>query len=125
MKENLNFKPVAVVILFCLVCPLLVFLFWSRLAGAVFFVLGIYVASRIYRVYNRSKVNDMLSDSLPNGQTPLGDQGKIIKIPLLDHEGHDLSPEVAQQRIAEAKAKAGPKDTVVGVRIRPEQKAAR
>jgi hypothetical protein len=46
------------------------------------------------------------------------DRGRTIYVELLDENGRGLPPEEAEKRLAEARLRAGPRDTVMGIRHR-------
>lgn len=87
-------------------------LFWNPEIGGLTLLLGLIVASRCIRLLR------MVQDSSESGTHRLArdDRGQTVFVQLVDDEGNDLEPALAQARLAAARLMAGPRDTVIGVR---------
>jgi hypothetical protein len=120
MNENLSKKSLGAVIAVCLIVPVIVAVTYNQVLGIVLFLIGLYISLQAYRAYNRSKTADFLSGDSPK-QHGL-DRGRTIRVSIVDEQGRELPAQVVEQRLAEARAQAGPKDTIVPVRfvISPE-----
>jgi hypothetical protein len=121
MEENLNKRSLWIISVLTLMVPTFVFLVWNQLLGLSLFLIGLFISIQSYRAYNRSKTADMLSKSAIQHQGHVTNSGRTILVPIVDGYGRDIDPQLAEQRLAEARAIAGPKDTVVGVRYIPKQ----
>ena len=124
MRENLNKKSLAIVIGICLLVPLILAVTCDLLTGTALFLIGIFISLRAYQMYHNSQIDDLFSGSSSPKQHSQ-DRGKMIFVSLVDENGQEISPQLAEQRIAEARLKAGPKDTVVPIRFSDEAQGDR
>jgi hypothetical protein len=116
MQENLSKRSVAIIFVFTVVVPLIVAITYNQYLGLVLFIIGLFISVQAYRVYNRSKMNDMISDPSNPSEGYFGNSGRTILVSLVDEHGRELPPKLAEQKLAEARAKAWPKDSVIGVK---------
>lgn len=93
--------------------PVLV-MFLDLQVGVILFLAGIIIAYRAIRFGAQSDVENT-DQQLSRHQD---DRGQTIFVQIVDEFGRDLPPAVAQKLIADAQAKASPRDTVVGVRYK-------
>jgi hypothetical protein len=117
MQENLNKKSMVIVIGIFLIAPVLVAIFWNQTFGIILFCIGLFLSIRSYRIYNKSKTADFLTSDGSKHALHQINSGKTILVSLVDDNGIEIDSKLAEKRIAEANAKAGPKDTVLTVRF--------
>jgi hypothetical protein len=115
VKSNLNRKTAYLTAIFLIGIPVLI-LFWDVRIGVPFLLLGTYITYRIIRLagYNESlkRFNEVEQQRIERQQ---GERGRTILVQLVDDQGRDLPEQEAQRLIAEAEARANPRDTVMGV----------
>jgi len=82
--------------------------------GAILLIVGLFFTIQCIRILQAIQIEGASEDqeALYRQQN----QGRTIYVPLVDDRGYDLEPAIAEQRLAEARLKAGPRDTVIGVR---------
>ena len=95
--------------------PLLIMI-WDIQVGAVSLLVGVVIAYRAIK-FREQDDNDLVSDSVKSHQ---GERGRTIYVQIVDDYGRDLPPAEAQKLIADAQARANPRDMVVGVRHKIE-----
>lgn len=104
--------------LFSILIPALI-CFWNVQVGVPLLLLGVYLSYRSIRMSRREPLN--IREESPD--EALRRSARIIRVQLVDDQGRDLPPEVAEKRLADAQARANPNDTVIGVHsvIREDQ----
>ena len=100
-------------IVVCLLAPFALLL-WDRQLGFFACVIGIPIATRGLRLLRTIHLERTLQ-SLQVPQAKLN-QAQTKLVQLIDENGNELEPEVAQTRLAAARLQAGPRDMVIGVR---------
>lgn len=91
-------------------------MFWNIEAGAALLLLGLVIANRAirYGAFDDSKsMSDSTRKQLNRHQS---ERGQTILVQIVDDFGRDLPPDTVQKLMAEAQAKASPRDTVMAVR---------
>jgi hypothetical protein len=109
-------RRMAYIIVFLSISIPVVVMFWNIQAGVLLLLLGSYVSLQAVRhaVHdNANALSDAESNKLERHKI---EQTRVIRVQLVDDYGRDLPAHIARQRMEEAQAKAGPRDTVVGVR---------
>lgn len=122
MNSNLNRKTAYIAAIFLIGIPVLI-LFWDVKIGVPFLLLGTYITYRIIRLagYNES-LQRMSAVEQQRLERQQGERGRTILVQLVDDQGRDLPEQEAQRRMAEAEARANPRDTVLGVHyVIPEE----
>ncbi len=105
-----------IVIVVVLVGPL-VLAIWRPEWGTVLFLLGLFIALRAMRVMRADALRELRDDrGYQRMQQHQGERGHTIWVSLLDEGGQPLSEAAAERKLAEARAQAGPRDMVVGVK---------
>lgn len=94
----------------------LVVMFWYPGAGALFLLMGALAAYRAIRFLSHNE------EDVYARFRRVETAGKTILVQIVDDYGRPLSPLEADRRIQSARAKAGPRDTVVPVKFRVENK---
>lgn len=104
--------------LFSILIPALI-CFWNVQVGVPLLLLGVYLSYRSIRMSRREPLN--IREESPD--EALRRSARIIRVQLVDDQGQDLPPEVAEKRLADAQARANPNDTVIGMHsvIREDQ----
>jgi hypothetical protein len=115
MKNSPQHKTIYYVAITSIIVPLVVMI-WDIRIGAILFVLGAMSAYRAIR-FGMQGSRDSLSDSEKQKlERHQSNMGRTILVQIVDDFGRDLPPSTVQKLMAEAQAKASPRDTVVGVR---------
>ena len=96
--------------LFAVLIPALIMI-WNVQIGVPLLLLGVYFSYRAIRMARSDAV--IASDENPDEL--LRRSARTILVQLVDDEGRELPPEIAEKRMAAAQAQANPVDTVVGV----------
>ncbi len=108
-------KQFAILITVLLV-PLAIAL-WDPQVAVLAFLLGLFIAMRAIRFLRTQAVDSLLDDPAHQRLQHLqGERGRTVWVSLLDDAGQPLSETAAQQKLAQAKSAAGPRDMVVGVK---------
>lgn len=97
-------------------------MFWNIEAGAALLLLGLVIANRAirYGAYDDSKsMSDATRKQLSRHQS---ERGQTIFVQVVDDFGRDLPPVTVQKLMADAQAKASPRDMVVPVRYKISNK---
>jgi hypothetical protein len=110
----MNRKTAYLLTAFAIGIPILV-MFWNAKAGAALLLLGTYIAYRSIRVAGYNESQRVSDEELQRIDRQDSNRGRTILVQLVDEHGRDLPEHIARQRIAEAEAKASPRDTVIGV----------
>ncbi len=87
---------------------------WNLRLGVVLLLLGLIVAYQGSRMLRALNAEGAVQDQ--QYLYSRRDRGRTIYVELVDDDGNELQPSVAEQRLAEARLNAGPRDTVIGVR---------
>jgi hypothetical protein len=101
------------VLVVAIVGPIAIML-WKPQIGGLLFLLGLFVAARCLYL-----IRTITTEGARQDQAQLysrRDRGQTIFVQLIDNDGNDLDPATAQARLAAANLRAGPRDTVIGVR---------
>lgn len=94
--------------------PIIV-MFWNIELGLFLLVLGLFTASRAIRFATRTSAEIEGDSTLGRLRHDQSNQGRTIYVQLVDDVGWELPAEIADRRMAEAQARANPRDMVVGV----------
>jgi hypothetical protein len=107
-------KFVYVIIFLSIIIPTVVMLRDIQ-TGVILLLLSSWISYLVVRSAARAheEDNDSEAKKLARHRT---EQSHIIRVQLVDQFGRDLPMREIQRRMDEARAKAGPRDTVVGVR---------
>ena len=89
-------------------------MFWNIQYGAVTMVLGLAIAWRALRLVRMIQMQGTLQDQ--QALQVKRNQAQTIFVQLIDENGNDLAPEIAEAKLAAAHLQAGPRDMVIGVR---------
>jgi hypothetical protein len=87
--------------------------FWNAEIGVPLLLLGLFLATRAARF-------GVARDYDPNAEIARrhrSETGRTILVQVVDRFGRDLPPAEIESRLAEAQAKASPRDTIVPVRF--------
>jgi hypothetical protein len=87
---------------------------WNPQIGAIAFLCGLATAARCIGLIRTLQVEGSLHDQ--HALYASANQAQTIFVQLIDEDGNDLTPEVAEAKLAAAQLQAGPRDMVVGVR---------
>jgi hypothetical protein len=99
----------------------LVLAVWSPEWAVLFLLFGLIIAMRGIRTLRTTALNDLRNDpSLRRMNHLQGERGRTVWVSLLDDNGQPLDEAAAEQKLAQARAAAGPRDMVVGVRGKVE-----
>jgi ABC-type nickel/cobalt efflux system permease component RcnA len=114
MKKPRQRKFVYVIIFLSIVIPSAVMLIDIQ-SGVILLLLGSWISYQVVRSAARSheQENDSEAKKLARHRA---EQSHVILVQLVDQFGRDLPMREIQKRMDEARANAGPRDTVVGVR---------
>lgn len=85
--------------------------------GVLLLLVGSYVSYQVVRSAVRESQSPLSEAEAGKLERHSIERGRVIRVQLVDQYGRDLPPSVAQQRMDEARARSGPRDTVVGVRF--------
>jgi hypothetical protein len=120
MDERRQRRIQLAIVAFTLVGPLVVAV-WSPEWAALALLLGLIIALRALRVMRADALNARSDDpSLQRMQHLQGERGRTVWVSLLDDNGQPLDAAAAERKLAQARAAAGPRDMVVGVRGKVE-----
>ena len=120
MDERRQRRMQLAIVAFTLLGPL-VMAVWSPEWAAIFLLLGLIVALRALRVLRATALEDLGDDpSLQRMHHLQGERGRTVWVSLLDDNGQPLDAAAAERKLAQARATAGPRDMVVGVRGKVE-----
>ena len=92
--------------------------FKDAVIGGSLLVIGIWFinrSSRILRADARKSFNPAVEKNKVNASA------RTIFVQVVDNFGRDLLPQAVEKRMAEARAKANPRDNVVAVKFKVEQ----
>ena len=92
----------------------IVLMFWNVQYGAVALVLGLAIAWRGLRLVRMIQMQGTLQDQ--QALQVKRNQAQTIFVQLIDADGNDLAPEIAEAKLGAARLQAGPRDMVIGVR---------
>jgi hypothetical protein len=109
-------RKLAYIIVFLSISIPFAVMLWNIQAGVILLLLGSWVSLQAVRHAVREDANatsDAEANKLARHKI---EQTRVIRVQLVDDYGRDLPAHIARQRMEEAQAKAGPRDTVVGVR---------
>ncbi len=111
--KKIRIMKLSVLIIFIGI-PLLV-MFFDIVTGGFLLVFGLFSTNRAFR-YMMGNQNGRYDKStqLHNANAA----GKTILVQTVDDFGRDLPPSEVERRLAEARSKADPKDTVVSVKFK-------
>jgi len=100
---------------FAIILPLVI-LYWNIPLGVVMLLVGTNVSFRAIRLSQREDTTLGVSDeeTIRIGRAQ-GERARTIYVQLVDNDGVELPPDVAQECLTRAQAKAGPRDTVIGI----------
>jgi len=117
MDENKKNRIITMILVTLFVGIPLIITFINPAVGGVLLFVGMIAAFRAIRLLVLQK-NDIAV-----GPDKTDRAGKTVLIQVVDDFGRDLLPNEIEGRLAEARLKAGPRDTVVPVkfRIEPDQ----
>jgi hypothetical protein len=107
-------KFVYVIIFLSIIIPSLVMLRDIQ-SGVILLLLGSWVSYQVIRSAARADQQEIDSEAKKLARHR-AEQSHVILVQLVDQFGRDLPMREIQKRMDEARAKAGPRDTVVGVR---------
>ena len=96
-----------------IVGPIAAMIWWPQI-GAILFFLGLAIVARCVYL-----IRAIHTEGAQQDQAQLysrRDRGQTIFVQLVDDDGNDLDQATARARLAAANLRAGPRDTVVGVR---------
>ena len=80
-------------------------------------MLGLFIAVRAIRVLRAGALGHLHDDpSYQRLQPHQSERARTVWVSLLDDAGQPLPEDQAQQKLAQARAQAGPRDMVVGVK---------
>ncbi|HEY0607093.1 MAG TPA: hypothetical protein VGD58_29510 [Herpetosiphonaceae bacterium] len=96
-----------------LLVPLAVMV-WNPQIGAIAFLAGLTISGRCVRMLRTLQVEGSMQDQ--HATQAKTNQAQTIFVQLIDEDGNDLAPEIAEAKLAAAQLQAGPRDMVVGVR---------
>src|SRR5512133_1191953 len=102
---------------FSIIVSILV-MFWDLEIGIFLLFLGLMATARAIRFALHPDIvflNDSAQQKLSRHQS---ERGRTILVQIVDDFGRELPPATVQKLMAEAQAKASPRDTVVGVRYK-------
>jgi hypothetical protein len=114
MNKPSQRKFVYLIIFLSIVVPAVVMLRDIQF-GVILLLLGSWISYRVVRSAARANQQEIDSEAKKLARHR-SEQSRIIRVQLVDQFGRDLPMQEIQKRMDEARAKAGPRDTVVGVR---------
>jgi len=91
----------------------LALMFWNPQLGAIASFAGLAIAVRCMGMLRALQVEGSLHDQ--RALHTAANQAQTIFVQLIDEDGNDLAPEVAESKLAAAQFLAGPRDMVIGV----------
>jgi hypothetical protein len=108
-----------VIIACSFILPLLVIAFGDQRLGAILLVAGLATTYQALRLRSRlSRQVDPQRQRIANYRR---DQARTVMVPLLDESGVALDEASAARALQQARLRAGPRDTVIGVQRRPSE----
>jgi hypothetical protein len=117
-QEKTRQLLMSLIVIINIVIPILIGVFWDLTVGGLLLVLGIMFVGRsfsILRADARRGFNPKIQRNNANAA------GKTILVQIVDDFDRDLLPQEIERRLAEARAKAGPRDTVIPARFKVEK----
>ncbi len=115
MDEDKKNRTITTIIIAIFIGVPLIIIFIDPAVGSMFLFVGAIAAFRAMRLLVLYK-----SDSSVR-QDKTDKAGKTILVQVVDDFGRDLIPKEVERRMVEARAKAGPRDTVIPVKFKVEQ----
>ena len=99
--------------------PIVLLVFGDRQLGGILLVVGLLITYRSLRAlsnlgHERDPDRDRLASARQN-------QARTVMVPLLDENGVALDEAAAARLLQQARLRAGPRDTVIGVQRRPSE----
>jgi hypothetical protein len=93
--------------------------FWDLSAGVLALLVCLSIFIRANRILRSDARNELARDhNYQRLQQLQGERGRTIWVSPLDGSGQPLDAAGAEAKLAQARAEAGPRDMVVGVRTR-------
>lgn len=104
---------IRVLMVMCIIIPVGIML-WSIEWGVIALVLGFIIIGRAMHMLHMMHLEGTLDDQ--EALHAKANSGRTIYVQLVDEAGVDFPPEIAKAKLREAQQKAGPRETVLGVR---------
>jgi hypothetical protein len=118
--DNKTTRITLIVIVACsFIIPLAAFAMGNRQLGSILLLAGLFTAYRCFGVWMRlGRERDPERDRLASARQ---NQARTVMVPLLDESGVALDEASAARALQQARLRAGPRDTVIGVQRRPSE----
>jgi len=119
----LDHKATRITLIVIMVCsfaiPIAVMATGDQRLGAILLVAGLFVAYRSLQLWsNLGRERDPDRERLAGARQ---NQSRTVMVPLLDENGAALDEAAAARALQQARLRAGPRDTVIGVQRRPSE----
>lgn len=98
----------------CIIGPLLL-MFRDLNTGMIFLFLGLIISFRALRFSGRPDPGPISDADLRRNSRHHSNRGRTILVQVVDDFGRELPPATVQKLLAEANAKAGPRDSIMAV----------
>ena len=115
MDEDKKNRNITTVIIAIFIGVPLIIIFIDPAVGSMFLFVGAIAAFRAMRLLVLYKGDSSVRPDKTDKA------GKTILVQVVDDFGRDLIPKEVERRMVEARAKAGPRDTVIPVKFKVEQ----
>jgi len=101
-------------VIFFMTVPFLVMI-WDVQIGVGLLLINLFISYRVIRYSGRDAAQNLSDAEMQRLERHQSERGRTIYVQLVDDDGQELPPDVAQKRLFEAEARSNPRDVVVGV----------
>ena len=98
-----------------IIVPIILMFFHPEI-GAGLFLIGLFLAGRVYRMVRYDEDDELNRKERQKNDRMRVNRSNIIMVQIVDDQGRDLPQHIIDQKMKEARFRAGPRDTVMPVK---------